>query len=301
MAKVLITGGTGLIGNDLSKSLQERGYEVAILSRARSKEEEILTFSWDIDKSEIDQEAIAFADYIIHLSGANIGEKRWTPKRKQQILDSRVKSGQLIFDEIRKQNKNLRAFISASGIGYYGAITSDKIFSESDPPGADFLGQTCREWEYLADKFEDAGIRTVKIRTGVVLSNRGGVIPKLAMPIKTGFGSTIGSGNQYLPWIHMDDLCGIYMKAIEDSHMLGAYNAVSPEHLTMKEFTGTLAKILKKTLWLPNIPAFVMKMVFGKMSVMLLQGSRVSSAKIQGAGYKFLFPNLDSALKQLLI
>ena len=300
MATVLISGGKGLIGNHLCKRLQERGYEIAILSRARSKEKQILTYIWDIDKFEIDKEAIATADYIVHLSGTSIGEKRWTTKRKQQIVESRVKSGQLIFDEVRKQNKNMRAFISASAIGYYGAVTSNKVFSETDPPGDDFLGQTCRDWEHAADRFKDLGIRTVKIRTGVVLTKRGGVLQKMMIPIKTGFGSAIGSGKQYLPWIHIDDLCDIYIKAIEDSQMLGAYNAVAPEHLTNKEFTQTLADILKRTLWLPKIPVFVMKLIFGKMSEILLKGSRVSSKKIQAAGYKFLFPTLEDALKQLL-
>lgn len=299
MARVLITGGTGLIGKHLSQRLQERAYEVAILSRARKKEEQIPTYYWDIDKSEVDKEAIANADFIIHLSGTSIGEKRWTTKRKQQIVDSRIRSGQLIFGELRKQNKKLRAFISASAIGYYGAITSIKVFSESDPPGDDFLAQTCIDWEDAADRFNDLGIRTVKIRTGVVLTNRGGALAKMLFPIKAGFGAAIGSGKQYLPWIHIDDLCDIYIKAIEDVQMNGAYNAVAPEHLTNKEFTQSLAHILKRALWLPNIPAFVMKLIFGKMSVILLKGSRISSKKIQAAGYTFLFPTLDDALEQL--
>jgi len=300
MANVLISGGNGIIGESLTKGLQERGFEVAILSRERSKNQQFPTYIWDIKKTEIDKEAIAVADYIVHLSGANIGAKRWTKKRKQQIIESRIKSGQLIFDETRKQNKNLKAFISASASGYYGAITSDKILSETDPPGDDFLGQTCREWERVADKFVDLGIRTVKIRTGVVLTKRGGALSKMIIPIRKGFGSALGNGKQYLPWIHIDDLCNIYIRAIEDSQMLGAYNAVAPEHLTNKAFTQSLADILNKSLWFPNIPTFVMKILFGKMSDILLQGSRISAERIQATGYKFLFPSLKSALKQLI-
>ena len=300
MSTVLITGGTGLIGEQLSKRLKDKGYEVAILSRARSKEEQILTYIWDLNKFEIDKEAIATADFIIHLSGSSIGEKRWTTKRKQQIIDSRIKSGQLIFDEIRKQNKNLKAFISASAIGYYGTTTSNKIFYETDPPGDDFLGRTCREWEQVADGFKNIGIRTVKIRTGVVLTKRGGALSKIKIPIKTGLGSAIGTGKQYIPWIHIDDLCGIYIKAIEDTQMIGAYNAVAPEHVTNKEFTQRLTTILKKTVWFPNIPAVVMKTLFGEMSEILLQGSRVSAEKIQTTGYNFQFPSLEGALKQLM-
>ncbi len=300
MSTVLITGGTGLIGEQLSKRLKDRGYEVAILSRARSKEDQLLTYIWDINKFEIEKEAIATADFIIHLSGASIGEKRWTTKRKQEIIDSRIKSGQLIFNEIRKQNKNLNAFISASAIGYYGITTSNKIFRETDPPGDDFLGRICGEWEQVADGFKNIGIRTVKIRTGVVLTKRGGALSKIIIPIKTGFGSAMGTGKQYLPWIHIDDLCDIYIKAIEDTQLIGAYNAVAPEHLTNEEFTQTLATILKKPLWFPNIPAVVMKTLFGEMSEILLQGSRVSAEKIQTTGYKFQFPSLEGALKQLM-
>lgn len=300
MATVLITGGTGLIGEPLCNRLLERGYKVAILSRSRSKDSRIPVYIWDINKSEIDSEAIAAADYIIHLAGISVGAKRWTKKRKKQIIDSRIKSGQLIFDEIRKQNKNLKAFISSSAVGYYGAITSKKIFSEADPPGDDFLGQTCKKWEHVADKFMDVGIRTVKVRTGIVLSEQEGTLSKMAMPIKIGFGSPIGSGKQYIPWIHIDDLCDIYIKAIEDSQMVGAYNAVAPEHVTNEEFTKTIAAILKRALWFPNVPAFVMKLLFGKMSEILLQGSRVSSEKIKDAGYNFLYQSLEMALKHVM-
>jgi len=300
MSKVLIAGGTGLIGSHLSNRFIEKGYEVAVLSRAESKQQKIQTYRWDPDKFEIDRDAIASADYIINLSGANIGEKRWTTKRKQEIKESRVKSGKLIFGELNKQNRNLKAYISASAIGYYGTVTSDKIFNESDPPGDDFLGWTCRAWEEVADRFKGAGIRTVKIRTGLVLTKQGGALSKMIIPVKTGFGSALGTGKQYMPWIHIDDLCGIYIKAIEDMQMAGAYNAVAPEYLTNKEFTQKAAKILNKPLWIPNVPAFVVKLVFGKMSEILLKGSRVSARKIQAAGYQFLYPGLEKALNQLL-
>ena len=300
MAKVIITGGTGLVGRHLCKKLQEKGYDVAILSRKTKKEAEILTYTWDLDKNEIEKEAIDKTDFIIHLAGTDIGKKRWTAKRKQLIADSRIKTGQLIFNKIKNTQHDLNAFISASATGYYGTMTSDKIFSEIDMPADDLLGQTSKKWEQMTDKFIELGIRTVKIRTGVVLTKRGGALSKIIIPIKMGMGFAMGTGKQFLPWIHIDDLCGIYIKAIEDSQMKGAYNAVSPEHITNREFTKTLAHILNKPFWSPNIPALVMKLIFGKMSQILLQGSRVSSEKIQAAGYKFLFPNLEGALKQLM-
>ncbi len=301
MATIIITGGTGLVGRFLSKKLKDKGYSVAILGRASQKVAEITTYTWDIYKNEIEKEAIEKADYIIHLAGANISESKWTAKRKKLIIDSRVKSAQLIFEKLKENTKQVKAFISASAIGYYGTISTDKIFSETDAPANDFLGETCRQWEQSADRFEELGIRVVKIRTGVVLAKHGGALAKMITPIKLGIGSAIGNGRQYLPWIHIEDLCDIYIKAIEDTQMNGAYNAVAPDHKTNRDFTETLAHVLRKPLWFPNIPAIVMKIIFGKMSVMLLKGSRVSSEKITNAGYKFKFPNLKGALVNLLV
>jgi len=301
MERILISGGAGLVGKQLCKKLKDKGYSVAILSRASSQDTGIPTYAWNIDKKEIEKEAIETADYIIHLAGANIGDKRWSAKRRQLIIDSRVDSGQLILEKIKENKNKLKAFISASAVGYYGAITSDKIFCETDDPCNDFIGETCRQWEQSANGFEKLGIRTVKIRTGIVLTRQGGALAKMLIPIKIGIGSPSGSGKQYMPWIHIDDLYGIYIKAIEDMQMNGAYNAVAPDHNTNSDFTKTLAYVLKKPFWFPNIPAIIMKIIFGKMSAILLKGSRVSSDKIRTAGYNFLFPDLEGALTNLLI
>ncbi len=300
MATILITGGTGVVGKHLYEKLKENGYTVAVMSRISRKDTEIRTYSWDIDNNEIEKGAIETADYIIHLAGASIGDKRWTTKRRQLIIDSRVKTGQLIFKKIKENKNKLKAFISASAIGYYGTITTDNIFSEIDLPSDDFLGETCRQWEQSADNFEKLGIRTVKIRTGIVLANEGGALSKMITPIKLGIGSAIGNGRQFLPWIHIDDLCGIYIKAINDTQMNGAYNAVSPDHKTNKDFTETLARVLKKSFWFPNVPALLLKFIFGKKSEIILKGSRVSSEKIIKAGFQFKFPNLEGALVDLL-
>jgi uncharacterized protein (TIGR01777 family) len=299
VATVLITGGTGLIGQHLCKVLKERGYKVALLSRNRLLDSDILTYLWDLGKKEIDLEAIETSDYIIHLAGENIGEKRWTAKQRKQIIDSRVKTANLIFDKI-KENKNvLKAFISASAIGYYGTEPSDKIFNENDPPGNDFLGYTCSRWEQAVLKFKELGVRTVRIRTGIVLTKEGGTLTKMVAPVKMGIASPLGSGRQYLPWIHIDDLCAIYIKAIEDSIMSGAYNAVAPDHKTNAEFTRTIARVLKKPRWFPNVPGVLLKLMYGKMSEIILKGNRVSADKIMASGYKFQFPDLFTALKDL--
>ncbi len=301
MATILITGGTGVVGRFLSKKLKDKGYSVATLGRASKNGSEINTYTWDIEKNEIEKEALEKVDYIIHLAGANISESKWTAKRKKIIIDSRVKSAQLIFEKLKENTNQVKAFISASAIGYYGAISTDKIFSETDTPANDFLGETCLKWEQAADRFEELGIRVVKIRTGIVLTKQGGALAKMITPIKLGIGSPIGNGKQYLPWIHIEDLCDIYIKAIEDAQMKGVYNAVAPDHKTNRDFTKTLAVVLRKPLWFPNIPALVMKIIFGEMSVMLLKGSRVSSEKITNAGYKFKFPNLKETFVNLLV
>lgn len=300
MKTILISGGTGLIGKHLSKKLRERGYHVSHLSRIVRNDSEFSTYYWSPEKNEIDKVAIDKADYIIQLAGANIGERRWSKERRKVIRESRINTAELLFKKSNETFFRLQAFISASAVGYYGATTSDKIFNEKDAPANDFLGETCRLWEEAADKFEQAGIRTVKIRTGIVLTRKGGALGKIVTPIKLGIGSPIGTGYQYVPWIHIDDLTNIYIKAIEDTRMNGAYNAVSPDYITNGEFNKTVAKILKKRFWFPNIPSLLLKIMFGKMSEMLLNGSRVSPDKIINAGYEFKYPELSSALINLL-
>jgi uncharacterized protein len=300
METILISGGTGLIGKHLSKKLKEKGFNVAVLSRKSNTDSDIPAYTWDPENHYIDQKAVSEADYIIHLAGAGIGDKRWSEKRKQILFDSRIKTAELLKDAVKCSGTKPRAFISASAIGFYGAITSDKIFSESDKPADDLQGRLCREWEEAADRFEEAGIRSVKIRTGVVLTPSGGALASMVTPVKLWIGSKLGSGGQYLPWIHIDDLCNIYLKAVTDSSMRGAYNAVAPDHKTNKEFIVTLAEVLKKPFIFPGVPAILMKILFGKMSEILLKGSRVSSEKIVKAGYTFHFPDLESALKDLL-
>ena len=299
METVLITGGAGLIGRHLCKKLKEKGYNIALLRRKSNPYDDIPVYTWDPDKNIIDPQAISNADYIIHLAGAGIGDKRWTKKRRVLISDSRIKTGELIFNKVQESGKRLRAFISASGIGYYGTITSDKIFTETDQPANDFLGEICRKWEQMADRFEESGIRTVKIRTGVVLTAKAGALGRMIPLVRIGIGSSLGSGKQYLPWIHIDDLCNIYIKAIEDKSLKGTYNAVSPEHITNKSLMRALAKVLRKPFCFPAVPSFTMKILFGKMSGILLDGSRVSADKIISAGYNFEFPDLESALKNL--
>lgn len=295
MASILVTGGTGLIGTSLCNLLRDKGYTVLILSR--TKKDKPNTYYWNLEGHYIDTEAIVRADYIIHLAGAGIADKSWSKERKQILIDSRVKSANLLFEKVKELNSNLKGFISASAVGYYGASTSTKIYTENDAAGNDFASKICKVWEKAANQFNALNIRTVIIRTGVVLSKDGGALEKLSKPIKFGVGAPLGSGKQYMPWIHIDDLCNMYAEAIENSEIKGIYNAVAPEHITNKSVTKSIAKKLKKPLWLPNIPAFVMKLILGEMAVILLEGSRVSSEKIVATGFKFKYPNINEALE----
>ena len=300
LSTVLITGGTGFIGGHLTKLLQSKGFNVTHLSRTVSGREKIKTYLWTPDQNFIEEGALEQADYIIHLAGAGIADKRWTKERKKLIIESRVKTAEILLNKISKINGNIKAFVSASAVGYYGTATSEKIFTEEDPPGEDFTAQVCIKWEQAADQFSMLGIRTVKLRTAIVLGPDGGALSKLVMPVKYFLGAPLGSGKQYFPWIHINDLCNIYLKAILDETMQGAYNAVAPQHITNGDLIKAIAKILGKPLILPNLPSFVLKLALGEMGDAVLNGSRISSEKIVKTGFTFQYPSITSALQDCL-
>ena len=300
MKNVLLTGGTGLIGSHLSELLFKENYSVSILSRSQESNDQIKFYKWNVEKGEIDSNAIKSCDYIVHLAGENISESRWTQKRKKQLLESRTRSTQLLLDAVKKYNPNLKAFISASAVGYYGAISSEHIFTENDGSHHDFLGSITRKWEESVGEFSELNIRTVIYRTGVVLTKNSGALDKVMRPIKLNVGAVLGSGKQYIPWIHIDDLCSAYLKAIEDIQLKGSYNLVAPEHTNNKELTKQIASQLNKPLWLPNIPSFILRLLFGEMADLFLKGSRVSANKIMETGFTFKYPKLKDALKNLL-
>jgi uncharacterized protein (TIGR01777 family) len=297
---VLISGGTGLIGKRLSSLLLSQGFNIAILSRHTSvTNNDIRSFFWDPERNIIDPEALLNASYIVHLAGENIGAARWSRERKNSILSSRVESGRLLYNEFLKHNRKPKAFITASGVNYYGTVTVPKIFRETDPPAHDFLGRVCREWEQTAIDFESAGIRSVIIRSGIALSMEGGVLPRLAGLASKGLGAAVGSGEQFIPWVHLEDLCSIYLKAINNTEMHGAYNAVAPEHSTNRNFMRTLSSVYHKPFILPAVPSLALKLAYGEMASLVLEGSRVSSEKLIRSGFAFRFRNLECALSDL--
>jgi uncharacterized protein (TIGR01777 family) len=295
---ILITGGSGLIGTRLTRMLIQRGHRVSHLGRSKQNSE-VHQFTWDINLHIMDPRAVASADVIIHLAGAGIAEERWTKKRKNEIRQSRVQSTSLLYDLLRKGTYPVKTFISGSAIGYYGFGDDRKVFTESDRPGSDFLASVTDEWEKEADKIGSLSIRLVKLRTGVVLSEDGGALQSIARPIKFGVGAPVGDGKQIISWIHIDDLCLMFCKVAEDNGMQGVFNGVAPSPVTNLEFTRAVAKTLKRPLWAPAIPSFILKILLGEMASIVLGGSNVSAEKILKTGFEFRFPNLQSALNNI--
>jgi len=293
---VLITGGSGLIGKELTKLLKDNGYEVSWLSTTLSNSADVPVYNWNIKTKSLDEKALVNADYIVHLAGANIGEKRWSRERKEEIVDSRVKSAEMLYYSLKSNKHNVKAVISASAIGYYGD-TGDRTMSEETVAGFDFLANTCRAWEHAINKIGELGIRTVNIRNGMVLSSKGGALPVMVTPIRLLVGAPLGTGEQWVSWIHIDDLCKIYLKAIEDETVKGPYNGVSPNPATNKDLTRSIAKILDKPLWLPPIPASVLKTMIGEKASIVLSSCKASSEKIARTGINFKHPILEEALE----
>lgn len=299
---VLISGGSGFVGKHLTDLLLANGYSVSILSRSQKQNtEQVNYYQWDVDANFIDENAVLKADYIIHLAGEGIADKRWTTKRKEAIVKSREKSIHLIYNVLKNNNKKLEAFISASGIGIYGAKNGSEICTENSSFANDFLGTTCQKWEAASDTIASLGIRTVKIRTGLVLGKNEGFLKQLVPVFKLKLGSALGSGKQYMPWIHIDDLCGIYLKSLNNSEIKGAYNAAVLDNTTNTVFSKTLAKLFGYSMWLPNVPAFIMQLILGEMAQIVLTGQRVSSNKIESSGFKFQHTSLEEALRDCVL
>jgi uncharacterized protein (TIGR01777 family) len=294
---ILLTGGTGLIGLNLTKQLLAMGYSVSHLSRSPGKDERVKTFLWDINKGQIDEHAIDGVDIIIHLAGAGIADKPWTDARKRELVDSRTKSISLIYELLRKKPHQVKSVISASAIGYY-SDRGDELLTEESAPNTDFMAQCCIDWEAAVDEGKSLGLRIVKYRTGVVLDN-GGALAKLATPIKLWVGSPLGSGRQWVPWIHWQDVVDMYLFAIEKESVEGVYNMVAPNPLTNKQLTQAVAKKLHKPLWAPSVPAFLLKLIMGEMSTIVLGSTKVSAQKITDAGFKFKYPEIAPALEQI--
>lgn len=296
---ILITGASGLIGSRLTELLLQASHQVSHLGRSK-RIGKVKSFVWDIGSSQIDPSAFEGIDTIIHLAGAGIADKRWTPARKKEILESRTKSSRLLFEELAKGNHSVKSVVSASAIGYYGFYHQDEVLTETTPAGNDFLADITKQWEAEVDKIETIGLRIVKVRVGIVLSEKGGALKEMAKPVKFFVGSPLGSGQQYISWIHLDDLCRIFVMAVENEKLRGPYNATGPYAVTNRQLTKAIAATLHKPLFLPAVPAFALKLFLGEMADLVLTGSNVSSKKIQQEGFQFEFTKLEDALADLL-
>ncbi len=304
METILITGGTGLIGSVLTELLVSQDYKVIILTREPKKQikENIIYAAWNIKKGTIDSNAIASADHIIHMAGAGVAEKRWTDSRKKEIVSSRVDSSKLLVRALSEAPNKVQTVVSASAIGWYGADEKNgkTAFVETDPSAADFLGETCRLWEDSIRPVTLLGKRLVILRTSIVLSKKGGAFPELIKTLKVAVASILGEGKQVISWIHADDICRMYLFAIQNKNLKGPCNAAAPEHVTNKELVLKAARVRNKPFIPVHVPTFALKLALGEMSTEVLKSTTVDDAKIRNEGFRFIYPGIDAALNELL-
>jgi uncharacterized protein (TIGR01777 family) len=307
MSTILITGGTGLIGSALTKELVAHRHHVIILTRtAKTSDTERVSYAlWNTDNQTIDEDAVAKADFIVHLAGAGVAEKRWTENRKKEIIESRTRSSKLLIKALQETPNKVKAVISASAAGWYGEdkkpANNQKGFTEEALPHEDFLGKTCKLWEESIAPVEKLGKRLVKLRIGIVLSNEGGALVEFKKPLQFGIAAVLGSGRQVISWTHIADIVRMFVYALQNESMTGAYNAVAPNPVTNRELTLTLAKKMRGRFFIPiHVPASLIKLIFGQVSVEVLKSTTVSCEKIMTAGFSFMHPTVDAALSNFI-
>jgi len=299
MKNILIAGGSGLVGKRLSDLLMKEGYAIGILSRSQREHVSIRYFQWDPSAGHVDPEAVEWADAVINLAGEGIADKRWTDARKAEITESRVTSNRVLLAAFRKAGKLPQAYLSAGGMNYYGD-SGDQWRSETDPKGAEgFLPKSCATWEAAVHEWALAGIRTVQFRISIVLSTKGGALPKMAMTLPAGIVPYFGSGMQWYSWIHIDDLCSMFVHALKYRETSGIYNAASPFPVQNKSFAKQLLSGADKSGITPSVPAFALRIGMGDMSETVLSSVRLDVSKIKNTGFKWQFPELIPALKDL--
>ena len=299
--RVLITGATGLIGSEIVKNCHAKGIAVNYLTTSKSKIENNSNyqgFYWNPSQSKIDVNCIKDVGTIIHLVGASIS-KRWTKAHKQAIINSRLETTALLHDTVKNNSNTIKQIISASAIGYYPDSLTNYYSEDEKEISTSFLGQVVEAWEQVVDTFKTLNIIVSKVRIGIVFSNKGGAFPELAKPIKFGAGAVMGSGKQWMSWVHLNDLAGIFMHVLQHN-LEGIYNGVAPNPATNNTITKVIAKKMKRPLFLPNIPKFAMQLVLGEMHIILFESQRVSSKKIEDSGFEFKYVNLDAALEELV-
>jgi uncharacterized protein len=298
---ILITGGSGLIGTQLTDILLQKGYKVSHLSRKAGFENNVTKYFWDPASSQIDTKAFENIDHIIHLAGAGIADKRWTSDRKKEILNSRIESSKLLFETLKTIKNNVKSVISSSAIGFYGFSDNAEVFDEKSKNGTDFLAKVTKKWEEEVDKMVNLKLRIVKLRIGVVLTNKGGALPQLVAPIKYFVGAPLGTGKQIVSWIDLADLCSLFVFAIENTNMTGAYNAVAPNTISNESLTKAIAKQLNRPVWPIKVPDFLLKLILGEMAVVVTGSCNVQNKRINDeTDFTYQFDDLTHCLKKYL-
>ncbi len=291
--KILITGASGLVGTELQKSFAEKGYEMLLASRSEPKNETYVR--WSIEEGFAEPEKLEGIDAVVHLAGENVSGLRWSDEKKKAIRDSRVLGTRNVVDAISKLKNKPKVFVASSAIGFYGERGDEEV-NESSAVGSGFLSDVSKEWEAESRRAEDAGIRTVLLRTGIVLSKDGGALGTMLTPFKLGVGGVVGNGKQWMSWISMEDEIAIINFVIENENIRGAVNAVSPNPVTNQEFTKALGEVLYRPTFLP-LPEFAVSMVFGEMGdALLLASTKVLPKRLMDAGFEFKYPDLKPAL-----
>jgi uncharacterized protein (TIGR01777 family) len=302
MAIIGITGGTGTIGRTLCKYLLDKGHQVIVLCRAvpRQKQKDIQYALWNPHKRELDATALANAEYLINLAGAGVADKRWSVSRKKEIAESRIASCETLVQFLQTKPNKVKGVVSMSAIGWYGPDRG-KVFTEDDSPYEDFLGNTCKAWEESIAPVSSLGRRLVILRTGIVLSKEGGALAEFIKPVRFGIAPVLGTGKQMISWIHVHDLCRMIEWGMENENIEGVYNAVAPNPVSNKELMLTLARILRGRIYIPaRVPAFILKLMLGEMSIEVLKSATASSKKMEEAGFKFIHENVEQALENLI-
>jgi uncharacterized protein (TIGR01777 family) len=294
---VLIAGGSGLLGKQITNVLMEQGHNVSWLTRTiKSESQNVKQFHWNPSEKQVDQSAVDWSDAIINLAGESIGEISWTKSGKDRILQSRIDSVRLLADAIQKRSSPLMSFVGVSGAGYYGSSSTPK--KETDQAGTDFPATVALQWETEYYKIQDSKPKHFTIlRLAVVLSMESGAMPKIVQPIQWGIGSSLGTGNQPFNWIHLEDAVRIFVEALKWN---GIYNVSAPAHVNNRELTETIARQLKKPLILPSVPSFILKLALGERSSLVLDGNISDLSKLESTGYQFRFRTIKSAIENLL-
>ncbi|HEX8178387.1 MAG TPA: TIGR01777 family oxidoreductase [Pyrinomonadaceae bacterium] len=300
--KIIVTGASGLVGSALVRALIADGHQVTALVRGASQRKpqaNVTEVEWEPTKGQLDAARLVGHDAAVHLAGEPIAAGRWTDAKKQRIRESRTLSTRLLAETLARLQTQPRVLVCASAIGYYGDRGTE-VLTEASAPGQDFLSDVCREWEAAAEPARAAGIRTVHLRFGIVLSKEGGALAQMLTPFQLGIGGQIGSGRHYMSWLALDDAVGMIEYALADENLAGAINAVAPQPVTNSEFAKTLGRLLGRPTLLP-MPAFALRLALGEMAkALLLSSARVEPARLQAAGYQFKYPQLEGALRHVL-